>query len=394
MRILFVTPRFPYPLLKGDQVVPYHRLRHLSQDHEITLLTLYEREEELEGIQHLQPYCRSVHPVRLSKLQSVVNVGLKAPFSPLPLQALYYQSQLLQSELNRIINQEKFDLIHAYLLRIAPATQNCKIPVILDLIDSMQLNLERRIQKEHPPKKWLYKEELRRVSTYERQLGETFNQMIVVAAHDSTYIPGNVSIVPNGVDTDLFVPAEKRTVDPKIVFSGNMGYAPNIHAVKWFVENCFDQICSAEPNVQFVIAGANPSKEVLALAQSTNIKVTGFVPSMVDILQQSKVAIAPMQTGSGVQNKILEAMSCELPVVTTPLGKGSLSAEPERDIIVAADPEGFSKRVIELLQDNRRSEELGKHARQFVKTRHSWAQAADLVNLVYRREIQAHEERS
>lgn len=383
MRILFVTPRFPYPLLKGDQVVPYHRLRILSQKHEITLLSMYERDEELAGINHLLPYCKEIHTVRLTKPQSMLNVVTRAPFSRLPMQVLYYHSPEFRKCLTKVLAQGSFDLVHSYLMRLAPALTDLQVPVVADLIDSMQLNFARRVTKERPPKQWIFQEELRRVTAYERQMCDFFDHLIVVSDLDRDYIPGNVHVIPNGVDTDHFIAAPHLPVDPVLVFSGNMGYAPNIHAITWFIEHCFDRIRAEVPGAHLVVAGANPSKEIQAFATIPGVTVTGFVESMVNTLHKARLAIAPMQTGSGVQNKILEAMACELPVVTTRLGLGSLKAVAERDIVVAEDPTTFADQVIELLKNATYSKALGRHAREFVLRHHSWDNAADQVEEVY-----------
>jgi len=75
MRLLFVTARFPYPLLRGDQLIPYHRLRILSQRHEITLITLYHSSSELENLYRISPFCKAIYPIQLPKWQSLTNVA-------------------------------------------------------------------------------------------------------------------------------------------------------------------------------------------------------------------------------------------------------------------------------------------------------------------------------
>ncbi|BAZ48929.1 hypothetical protein NIES4103_15400 [Nostoc sp. NIES-4103] len=384
MKLLFVTPRFPYPLLRGDQVVSYHRIRTLGQRHEITLLTFYEHPSELENIDYISPYCKTIHTVRLPKWQSRFNV-VKGVFNfQLPLQLSYYQSDEFQDRINYILADNNFDLIHLFLIRVAPYFHHISTPKLLEIIDSMQLNLQRRIALEHLPKRWLFQEELRRIIQYEQNLHNFFDHMVVVSEKDRQFIPSKrVKVIPNGIDTRLFCPLEQPLLKPTLIFSGNMSYAPNCHAVKWFVKSCLPIIQRTIPEVSFLIAGANPSREVCSLGQTPGVTVTGFVKSMPSILRQANVAIAPMQSGSGIQNKILEAMASGLPVVTTTLGLGSLKAKLGKEIMVADSPEDFAKTTITLLKDTELAGKVGSQAREFVVNKHSWKVAANQIEELY-----------
>lgn len=384
MKLLFVTPRFPYPLLRGDQVVSYHRIRTLSRFHEITLLTFYQRSSELENIDRISPYCKAIYTVKLPKWQSVLNVAKGIFNSQLPLQVAYYNSVYFQSTIDSILSKNDFDLIHIFLLRLAPYFHHISVPKILEIIDSMQLNLERRVALEPFPQRWIFQKELCRITQYEQSLGDFFKSMVVVSEKDRKFIPcEGVKVIENGIDTEVFSLQQQRPHQPTLIFSGNMSYAPNIHAVKWFVKKCLPIIQQKIPNTSFIIAGVNPSREICSLEKIPGVTVTGFVKSMPKTLKQAHVAIAPMQSGSGIQNKILEAMASGLPVVTTTLGLGSLKAEPGREILIADSPDKFAKTVIGLLQNLGLAKEIGYRARKFVVEKHSWEFTANQIENLY-----------
>jgi len=270
------------------------------------------------------------------------------------------------------------------MLRLAPYFNHISTPKLIELIDSMQLNVERRVALETAPKRWLWQEELRRITSYERALCNWFDNIIVVSEKDTKLIPGKrVEVIPNGIDTELFILQQQAPLNPTLILSGNMSYAPNIHAVKWFVQNCLPIIQQIIPEVCLMIAGANPSKEVRSLEKIAGVIVTGFINSMPETLRQANVAIAPMQSGSGMQNKILEAMASGLPVVTTTLGLGSLRADPGKEIILADTPEDFAKAAITLLQDNALAKDIGHNARKFVLDNYSWETSVTQVEELY-----------
>lgn len=384
MKILFVTPRFPYPLLRGDQFIPYHRLRILSQRHELTLLTLYHSAWELENIDQISHYCKAIYTVHLPKWQSLINVGKGLFTSELPLQACYYSSSRFQQQLDSILAANKFDVVHAFMMRIAPYFHHIHTPKIIELIDSMQLNLKRRVALESFPKRLIFQKELRRVTRYERDLPNLFNNLVVVSEKDAQLIPSErVKVIPFGIDTEFFSLQKQPPIEPTLIFSGNMSYAPNIHAVKWFVELCLPIIQQTIPDVKLLIAGANPTTEVRSLEQKRGVIVTGFVKSMPETLKEAKIAIAPMQSGSGMQSKILEAMASGLPVVTTTLGLGSLSANPGKEILIGDSPEDFAKATITLLQNSDLAREIRNLARQFVVNKYSWEFSANQVENLY-----------
>ncbi len=384
LKILFITPRFPYPPLKGDQVVAYNRIRILGARHEITLLSFFESDEDLFGIKHLKPFCSSIHMVKLPKWRSMLNVTWMFFFSKLPLQILYYYSSALQQKIFTLLKDNTFDLIHAYMLRTAPYIADVSTPKIIELIDSMQLNLERRVALEKFPKRLFFKEELRRITKYEKKIVALYDHLIVVSEIDKATIPGNnVKVIPLGVDTNLFKPMDKLQKRPVIVFSGNMGYSPNIHAIKWFVENCMSYITASIPNVSLIIAGGNPPREICNMEKRPGITVTGYVESMPAILNQASSAIAPMQSGSGMQFKILEALACGIPVITTSIGKGSIDLDEEDGLFVADDPVRFAGRIIDILRNEDLKKSVFLKTPKVIKDKYSWESSNLKIETLY-----------
>jgi polysaccharide biosynthesis protein PslH len=387
MKILFIAPRIPFPLLQGDRLICYYRLKALSEEHQITLLTFYQSERELEHLEKIEKMCHAVHTVHLPKWQSAYNCLTQAIGSKLPFQVAYYQSPEFQSTLNRLTAETKFDVAHYFLLRMAEYRVPAKTVEMIDLIDSMQLNLTSRLKVEKCISKLFIKEELARITPYELKTVDRFRNAILVSSRDAKYFQASakdIDVIPLGIDIDLFRP-QPKPADPKIrlIFAGHMSYSPNIYAVQWFVENCWAELQQRCPNLEFIIAGADAPAEINRLGDLPNITVTGSVPSMADTLAQADIAVIPMQSGSGMQFKVLEAMSCALPVVTTSFGLGTIQAVPGEQIIIADTAADFVDRVVELANDAHQRSDIGQQARTFIVANHSWQHAAAKIRSIY-----------
>ncbi len=383
MTLLFISPRFPFPMLKGDQLIVFNRIRGLSKDFKIVFLTFYENDTELSHLAELEKYCEKVIAVKNTPFNIKRNLinGLLNNIDPL--QVNYFHSKAFHQKLEELQEQYEFDLVHCFTLRLAEYCKKLDLPVIYELIDSMQLNLQNMVREERFFKKIIYKIELERMKVYEKRLCENERYISVVSKKDKQYIGMNhINVIPNGVDTNIF----KYQSEPRegvIIFSGNMGYLPNIHAVRWFVEECLPIIQHARPNVQFRIVGANPSTYIKKLHNGKTIFVTGYVESIVDELNNAQVAVAPMRSGSGMQNKIIEAMACGTPVVTTHNGLEGLFAQNEEEILVEDTPDTFSQAVINLLSDEQLYNSFVKKSIQYSDNYHSWEHSNKMIRDIY-----------
>lgn len=185
--------------------------------------------------------------------------------------------------------------------------------------------------------------------------------------------PAPVSVLPNGVDLEFFRPnPEVRREAETLVFSGKMSYHANISMVQFLAAEIMPRVWAEKPEVRLVIVGKDPTADVRALGADPRITVTGTVDDIRPYLWQAAVAVVPLVYGAGIQNKILEAMACGTPVVTTSKTLSSLGVTPGRELVVADGAESFARAVLDLLADDGRRGSVGEAGAGYVQSRHSW----------------------
>ena len=176
----------------------------------------------------------------------------------------------------------------------------------------------------------------------------------------------NIFVVGNKVS----IPPENRlnnhTTTDLIIFIGKMNYDPNVIAVTYFATNIFPKLKAVFPKLQFFIIGAYPPYKVKKLQSIDGITVTGFVDSIEPYLQNATIVVAPMLTGAGIQNKIIQAMSYRCCVATTPIGAEGINLAYDPCIIFNNTQEWISG-LIDLLQNRDKRIKLGFNARFYVE---------------------------
>ena len=373
MKLVVLTSRIPYPLEKGDKLRIFHQIKHLSKTHEICLICLNESSDEIDT-SVLEELVTELHIIPLAKWKIPFRLFF-AIFHNLPFQVEYFLERKNKKRIETIIQDFNPNHIYCQLIRTSEYVKDLfQFDKTLDYMDAFSAAAMRRAKTEKGFRKLFWKIENERVKKYERSIYDYFNQHSIITEQDRNLlaIPSNkkISIVPNGVDTGHF---ENSHISKKydIVFAGNMNYPPNIAAALFLVEEILPKLKSQFPNVTVLIAGANPSTEVQNLAND-GVTVSGWMNDIREAYCESRVFVAPMFIGAGMQNKILEAMSSELPVITTTLAAEAFKEKNLSKVLEANSSFEFAKAIQYYLLNEGAQISDGKKNRIYVEEKYSW----------------------
>src|SRR5439155_14474007 len=230
--------------------------------------------------------------------------------------------------------------VHAQLVRSLAYVPATRPPaVVVDLVDALSMNFTRRARREHGPLAALAAWEAGRLERCEGELVRSGVPCLVVSESERVALGGGagVRVVPNGVDPVAFPYAEDGRPPARLVFGGNLGYFPNVDAASWLACDVLPRVRQAVPEAELRLVGARPARAVRALAAAPGVSLRASVPAMAPELAAATVAVIPLRAGSGLQNKVLEAMAVGTPVVATPRAIAGLAVRPGEHLLVGED---------------------------------------------------------
>jgi sugar transferase (PEP-CTERM/EpsH1 system associated) len=385
MKIFVLLSRIPFPVEKGDKLRAFHQIRCLARNNEIILCALRDSPVNPEAIKVLEEYCTEIHLIPTRKAGLIWNV-VKAFLSGKPFQVGYFYRSSAQKQINALIEKCRPDQIYCQLTRVSEYVKESRIPKTLDYQDVFSMGAKRQAEISSPFTKMFFMMEYNRLNHYEYDIFKKFDHKTIISQPDRELLPhpsrNEVVIVANGVDHEYFSPVKaKKTHD--IVFTGNMGYPPNIDAARFLAKKIFPEVLKKFPDATLLLAGANPHSKVKAL-QASNIIVTGWLPDIRESYSSSRIFIAPMRIGTGLQNKLLEAMAMELPCITSALANQALGAIENEEILIGNTAQEYANHIITLMKDELKCEILAKKGHAFVKREFSWEKSTALLEALFK----------
>ncbi len=378
-----ITSRFPFPLEKGDKLRAYYQIKELSKHYNVHLISTTEHSVSPESRKELSQFCKSIHAYKIGKLEKWLGAGLTL-LGENPIQIGYFYHRRIHRKIKKLLEQIKPDHIYCQLIRSAEYVKNYhECPKTIDYMDALSKGVERRSEKAKGLVRLIFEKEFKRLLKYENAIFNYFEYHTIISEQDRNYIfhkeREKIKVIPNGVDQSFlqYSPGSDKKQD--ILFTGNMSYPPNITASDYIVKEIIPLL---EEPVTVTIAGANPSKEVEAL-KTDHVIITGFVEDIKDYYGSHKIFVAPMFLGTGLQNKLLEAMAIGIPCITTTLANNALQAKPDHEILIANDSGEFAHQIQKLLKNELLRKNIARNAKVFIEENYNWDNVSkELIQLI------------
>lgn len=393
MRILITCDKYPGNLSDGLTLRVFHYVRYLKAHHTFDLVCLDDVDDIEYGSDDL---FNSI--TRVPRAEQVADRGLiDRLLDAINPYSLYPRHPGAAECISRQLESVSYDLIWdagCNMLANLASAKKSGLPLLADQVDDSFLGIRREFNKTNTlySKIWLAKQYILLWLFYLHYLANA-ECVLFVSETDARsfkcHFPwSKCTVIENGVDEEYF--SEKKignfypaTSPHEIVFEGSMAFHPNIDAALYFTKEILPVIKASLPDARLLLVGRSPAPCILAL-QSASIEVTGTVEDVRPYLSQERVFVCPMRTGAGIKNKILQAWSMSMAIVSTSAGSGSLSAVDGQDILIRDDPQKFAKAVVTLFQDKDQIVKLGQAGRTRILRQYTWKdKSTELINLMH-----------
>ena len=394
-----ISSTFPYPPSRGGtEIRTFNLLRYLQQNHQVILVTQRQSgvtEDEIKELEKLVTkliifdFPESPEEKGFSKITGTISRLTESLIKGTPINVLHSYSQEIQNLVDEYVNTNQCDVItceHSVnAIYIKPHYQKT-VNTVLNMHSLGYAWTRDHLKVKASDNMWRDRLYLPTIYQYEKRFADQFSHIVVTTDDDYQEVikflpkPPKITIIPNGVDLDLFPYRDHDLGGYELIFVGAMDSSHNIDAALFFANEILPQLQVKYPKTTFNIVGTKPSKEILSLQERKGINVTGKVPSMVEYLHKCTVCVIPLRTGFGIKNKTLEAMAAGIPVVGSDRALEGLLVDGEKiplRALRANTVDEYINNISKLFEDSQLRQQLAKNGRDLMESEYTWSKIGE-----------------
>ena len=389
--ILFISHRIPFPPDRGDKIRSHHIVKRLARIAPVHIATFADDDLDMSEEVELAALARSYKLVRRSK--ALILAGIQALAARRPVSLLAFYDAELAAFVEATLARSPISTIYVFSGQMGQyVPDHFAGRVVTDFVDVDSAKFEAYAQKKQGIVRAAYAREARMLRDEEARFAAHADISLFISEAEaglfaSRLTPAELALVDirvlaNGIDSAWFDPAavdaEPRLAEfpyPRLIFSGQMDYAPNVEAAIRAADHILPLVREKFPDASLHIVGRRPAAELLERDGAGGVHVWGRVADMRCWLKASDMALVPLDIARGVQNKVLEGMAMALPVVLTPGAATGIGARDGQHLAIAESDAELAQAAIELLRDPRSARIRGLAARRFVCEQSSWQAA-------------------
>lgn len=397
-----LTPYLPYPPSSGGQVRSYNLIKHLSRKHDIYLVALIKTKDEETYKNNLQRFCKEIHLCKRSESPWTIKNITKSVFGEYPFLVVRNYSEEAREVVANLLNNHKFDLIHAETFYIMPHIPSTKVPILL-----VEQTIEYRVYQHFVSKlrfpfiRPLFNYDIVKLKHWEKTFWKKANLVGAVSKDDEEkmheLLPNlKTSIIPNAAGEDLLKIYNAHKLPPKnpiFLYQGNFSWLQNSEAAHILISDIFPAIRKRIPHATCVIAGQRAHSK-LGSINKDGIRIVDIESSnledVVNVYSQASIFLAPIKGPGGTRLKILGAMAAGLPVISSPTGVSGLNATHNHDVIIAHTTDDFVNAAEKVYKDTELYIKIKKNARKLVDKTYSWDTVSKKLEKIYLQLVSSH----
>lgn len=384
-RIIFLTPKVPYPPINGGLIGTLSVLRMLADTGSVSGFFLAESEEEIRSLREIQRYFEKaksiVHPVSNYNLGWRAYLKLAASLataSPFVVKKSF--SQKLAREFCKFLEGESYD--------IALFDEQAMIPYAGHVSSKIKVLFCHTVGHEvlemgiptarNPIKRAVLQIQADLYKSYLQKQASKFDGIMTRSQRDADIIQALVGPkvpcfpVPLPVDFSNDKLPVGEDPAPTILIVGSCTWAANLDQARWYLEEILPRLRQRVPTAKTLMIGASPPLEVSRFHGKDGVEVLGFVEDLEEIYRRAWVLAVPLRIGSGIRVKIVNAMVRGLPVVSTLAGADGLGLEPGKHFWLANEPEVFAEVLEEIFKNSRLRNQVAENAHEFASEHFSY----------------------
>lgn len=397
--ILFISHRMPFPPDRGDKIRSHHVLKRLAAMAPVHVATFADDERDLAEEIELASVAHSYRLVR--RVKPLILAGLQSLAQRLPVSLPAFANPELGSYIEKVLRERPVATIYVFSGQMGQYIPEWfEGQVIFDFVDVDSAKFEAYAERDTGLRRWLNAREARLLRAEEECQARRAAVSLLVSAQETALFRARLSpeaaaacdvrTLRNGVDSKFLDPAAVRPEPrmlacsgPRLIFTGQMDYAPNIEAAQRVIARLLPAIQAHIPGATFHIVGRNPPAELLQHHGRRGVHVWGGVEDIRIWLAAANLAVVPLEIARGIQNKVLEAMAMELPVVLTNASATGIGGIDGKHFVTADSDAELIDRIAALASHPRLGLKIGRAARRYVIETLSWqASLTPLAELI------------